>query len=252
MKISVVSYLNTAPLLHGILKAGIMRQHEVELDVPAVGAARFMAGEVNLALIPVGAGIVHPVNWVGNYCIGAVGEVRTVGLFSNCDIASVKRVKIDPHSRTSVLLLEVLRLHYFGASWSCVSVDKIDELVKLEPGDAALLIGDKVFEFETNFAHCYDLSEAWFRMTGLPFVFAAWASDGTVDEGFIREFDHAQERGVRSIEEVAEEYQKQKRYSRVNVLEYLRRNISYPLDDEKRKGMELFIRYARELTQSRS
>ena len=44
------------------------------------------------------------------------------------------------------------------------------------PGDAFLLIGDKVFDHEGRFAYSYDLAAEWKKATRLPFAFAVWVA----------------------------------------------------------------------------
>ena len=42
---------------------------------------------------------------ITEYCIGAVGPVRTVVLLSDGPVSEVRRVFLDPHSQTSVQLV---------------------------------------------------------------------------------------------------------------------------------------------------
>ena len=55
------------------------------------------------------------------------------------------------------------------------------QLDRALPGDAFLLIGDKVFDYEGRFAYSYDLAAEWKKATRLPFAFAVWIARKGVD-----------------------------------------------------------------------
>jgi chorismate dehydratase len=69
---------------------------------------------------------------------------------------------------------------------------------------AKLLIGDKVVSEEPNDCpHQLDLGEAWKRLTGLPFVFAAWMARGGVDLGDLpARLERARRAGLRDVDRI--------------------------------------------------
>ena len=78
-------------------------------------------------------------------------------------------------------------------------------------------------------------------MTGLPFVFAAWVANKKLPQDFIVSFNKALEKGLSNIDKAlaleGNSYPNCK-----NPEDYLNNKISYNLDVEKQKGMELFLR----------
>ena len=101
-KISAVSYLNTIPFVYG-LKHTERLCANLLLAPPAECAKNYIEGRADIALLP--AAVVPDLqntNIITDYCIGAVGAVRTVTVVSNVPIAQVKRIWLDAHSRTSV------------------------------------------------------------------------------------------------------------------------------------------------------
>jgi len=69
----------------------------------------------------------------------------------------------------------------YGIHPECLEVEPIPG-ESPPPGEATLVIGDRCFAYEAPFRDrletagtVIDLGEAWFTLTGLPFVFAAWA-----------------------------------------------------------------------------
>lgn len=242
MKISVVSYLNSAPLVHGIMTSKALESWTVSLDVPSAGARRLADGEVDLALVPVGAfPEIGRVNWVGRYCIGVEGPVRTVCLFSMVPIQEIREVWLDPHSRTSVQLIKILAEQFWKTEWSYHPAEDGFEKHAIKGHSAGVCIGDKVFEIENRYPYRYDLAEQWIAFTGLPFVFAAWASIDLPDPRLIEQLDVAQESGLKAIPGIARDWSSKVHLPELDIRDYLSRNISYGFTSEKKAGMERFL-----------
>ena len=114
IRISAVSYTNTKPFLYGLQHSDIMDQIDLSLDMPSDCAQKLIDNKVDIGLIPVAATLAMP-HWeiVSAYCIGAVGAVNSVFIFSNCDIREVKKVQLDPQSRSSNNLARVLLKNFW-------------------------------------------------------------------------------------------------------------------------------------------
>lgn len=227
MKIAAVSYLNTVPLIYGIEHAAGLRA-ELLLSPPAGCAETFKSGGVDFALVPVGSlDTLADFNVVTDYCIGASGPVRTVVLMSNKDLAEIKTIFLDPHSRTSAQLVRILCRHRWNITPEFVSGE----------ADAFLFIGDKVFAQEGKFKNVWDLAVEWREMTGLPMVFAVWIARQKVPPSATRELEAALGYGVRHTREAIEHYgHGDKKYA----YEYLTENIDYRFDEEKKEALTLF------------
>jgi len=242
MKISVVSYLNSAPLVYGIQHSDELKDCSVSLDVPSAGAAKLASGEADIALVPVGA-FLEPgqVEWVGNYCIGVEGPVRTVCLVSDVPLNKIRKVWLDPHSRTSVQLIRILARDYWKVDWEFVQASEGFEYKSIKGENAGVCIGDKVFGIEGLYPYCYDLGQEWIRFTGLPFVFAAWAVKMPIDQVIIRKLDEAQMAGITAIPDIARDWSLKISLPESEIRDYLTRNISYPFTKEKKAGMDRFF-----------
>ena len=53
---------------------------------------------------------------------------------------------------------------------------------------AGVIIGDRAYNYRDNFPYVYDLSNAWKKFSGLPFVFACWVSNKPLDPSFKKAF----------------------------------------------------------------
>ena len=241
LNVTAVSYLNTKPFLYGIFRKKLDQKIRLELDIPSVCAAKLASGEADMGLVPVAVLPSLPKSWlISDYCIGAVGAVKTVCLFSPCPIEEMTHLYLDYHSRTSVELARILLREYWKA-------DPV--LIPAEPGfesrigetRGALIIGDRAIGLEKNYPYVYDLGQAWMDFTGLPFVFAAWVSTRPLDPVFLEEFNEALLAGIESIPQLI--YLIPPPHPDFDLKTYFTRYISYPLDEPKRQGLERFLRY---------
>lgn len=249
IKAIAVSYLNTKPLLYGLIKGGLEKEIDLQLDIPSACARKLVSGEVDLGLVPVAIipELVDP-HIISDYCIGAIGTVKTVCIFSQCPIEEITHLYLDYHSRTSVQLAQVLLREHWHLN---------PELIPATPGfedqiegtTAAVVIGDRAIDMEDKCRYVYDLGEAWLAYSGLPFVFAAWVSNKPLDENFIKKFNAAMTLGVADIPNLM--YILPTPVSGFDLQKYFTENISYELDENKRKGLDLFLRLMKETADSK-
>ena len=92
-----------------------------------------------------------------------------------------------------------------------------------------------------NYKYCYDLSEQWYLFTGLPFVFATWTSNKHIESYFLSKFNKALQYGVNNLMKAVNEIPDNSALEKPELLEYLSNDISYTLDENKKKGLNLFL-----------
>ncbi len=172
MRLGVVRYLNTRPLIAGLESlAGLHLRKEVpaeligtlergETDAALCSSIDFQRADRDMVILPVGL-------------LGCDGPTLTVQVFSQVPLASVRRLHADSESHTSCVLASILFSECFGTN-----IEIVDG-VAAQPSDmeAVLLIGDKAVLAPPDaerFSYRMDLGEAWHSVTGLPFTFACW------------------------------------------------------------------------------
>ena len=239
-KLSLVSYLNTIPFIYGLKQYELDKKLDISLDIPSVCAEKLLSKKVDIGLVPIVVlKELEDAQIISDYCIGANGAVDTVCLFSDVSCDAVEGILLDYQSRTSVELLKILLKEYWRVSPKLIESNENYE-TQISGKIAGLIIGDRAFHFHDKFKYAYDLSDIWKQITRLPFVFACWIANKELDEGFKKEFNNALKFGVENIEgaikSAADIYSHCK-----NPQDYLNNNISYLLDEDKRKGMELFL-----------
>ena len=240
IRVTAVSYLNTIPFVYGLQHTSIQDEIILSLDYPAECARKVISGECDLGLVPVAAIPAIPLyNIVSDFCIGAQGPVRTVVLLSNSPIDTIDKVYLDYQSRTSVVLVKVLAHNLWKINPEWAAYTPQHSLKDIDPYEGLVVIGDKVFELESHFKYKYDLAEEWIRLTGLPFVFAAWTANKKIDSSFIDSFNNALRQGVEKLKESVELYPPLK-LTKPDAEFYLRNNISFDFTKEKREALKLF------------
>jgi chorismate dehydratase len=237
--IAAVSYLNTKPLLYGLLNSPIAERLNLMLDIPSGCATKLVQGHVDLALIPVAVIPLIP-NAVlfSDYCIGAQNKVKTVGIFSFKPLDQLSTIILDFHSRTSVLLIQILLKEYWQLDIKFIAGKQGFES-QIAEKTGGLIIGDRTMGLHEKYPYFYDLGEAWRLHTGLPFVFAAWVSNQPLEENFEYSFNQAMKTGLSSIPELLMLLPD----SQVgfDLKSYFSNHIYYHLDDEMKAGMSLFF-----------
>lgn len=244
-----MSYLNTKPLLYGIKKNSVLNEIELIEDYPSKIAQMLIDDEVDIGLIPVAATL-RLNEWYINsdYCIGSVGAVASVCIFSEVPIQEVEKIYLDYQSRTSVNLAKILLKEYWKKEVEIIDATGEDYRDKLTGTTAGVVIGDRALEQRQKSKYIYDLGEAWKNHTGLPFVFAAWIANKKLPENFVKAFNEANALGLNNIDKVVAE----NHFEHFDLHQYYTSCISYNLDDEKKKGLELFLSKLKSLNRSQT
>lgn len=244
IKISAVSYTNSKPFIYGIQHTDLINKIELSLDIPADCAQKVIDNKVDIGLIPVAATLSMPY-WkiVADYCIGATGAVNSVFIFSNCDIHQVKRLQLDPESRTSNNLARVLLKNYWKIDPELIT-DAPDYSNLTDNETAFVQIGDRTFGKKNKFAFAYDLAGEWQKFTGLPFVFAAWIANKPIPQTFVDVFNAALKYGLTHREALFAEIPARTDF---DIHDYLLNKIDFDLNESKKEALHLFLEYLKEL-----
>jgi chorismate dehydratase len=260
LKISAISYLNTAPLMwdfeHGDASANL--NSEVSYTIPSACAAALRAGIADIGIIPAAAyTTVSDLLIIPDVAIAARRAVRSILLVSKIPLdrwpEEVHSVALDTSSMTSVALAKIL----FGKWWGGPRDYKpmapyIDEM--LSACDAALLIGDPALQLDRTRYFTLDLAEEWVARTGKSFVFAFWAirkqslegrDKAAIVDGFRQSRDHGL--AANNLEAIVQEWAPRLELSIESVRVYLTQNIHYYLDPPSLEGLDLYYRLGAEI-----
>jgi chorismate dehydratase len=247
LRIGAVGYLNARPLTWALDRDP--SRWRVRYDVPSVCATLLHAGEIDLGLVPSVEYLRSDYRMIPGVGVGSRGAIASVALYTTRPVADVRSIALDTSSRTSVALIQVLCQHHFRIRPRFVThVPELETMVRA--ADAALLIGDPAFdaEHEALGLQKVDLGEEWTRMTGLPFIYAAWTGrPGVANPSDVAALQDAQAEGVRASEAIAAEYGRGDARRTARAAAYLRDNVKYGIGPDEAKGLQLFLDYAADL-----
>lgn len=244
IRTGIVNYLNTKPLIYGLEQPPVSDLMVLTGDYPANIARMLKEGTIDLGLIPVAVIPQLPeYHIVSDYCIGTEGEIASVALFSEVPMLEIEKVYLDYQSRTSVALLKFLMREYWGIYPEIIEASNEDYREKIKGTTAGLVIGDRALEQRRISTFIFDLGSEWKKITGLPFVFAAWVSTRQLPEDFISAFNEGNKAGLSHIDEIVAANP----YPVYDLKKYYNLHLSYQLDAAKRKGMQRFLEVIRDI-----
>jgi chorismate dehydratase len=239
VRVGSVSFLNAKPLIEGLEHDPAV---ELSLEVPSRLLDGMRDGRYDVALLPViDYQRMEGLRLLTAGGIGCDGPTLTVRIFSRVPIERVKTLACDTDSHTSVALARILCAELYGA---------IPEMIPLAPSafrgasdsTAVLLIGDKVVSEEPpGFPHQLDLGEAWKRLTGLPFLFAAWmARDGVELHDLPQRLERAKRSGLENVERIVGREAPPRRWPPDVAHRYLTEHLRFDIGPDQLRAVERF------------
>jgi len=262
-KISIVKYLNAMPLAWGILEGPQRTNFDPILSTPAECADQLAKGSVDIGLIPsIEFQRIKGCRIVPGPAVASLYQVRSVILVSLVPLWKVKTVACDNGSRTSVVLTKIIfdEFYHIHPDFKPAEPNLANMLAQ---NDAALLIGDHALKFmEDNERpdaerqkpllrlgseplEVFDLAERWRFLTGLPFVFAFWATrEGARDNGTVDTLKASRDYGVANIPAIAEKYSEPVQIKKEFIQSYLEKNVHYYMDQACLEALQLFYEKA--------
>ena len=273
LRISVVQYLNTAPLVRGFTHGPLQGRYDLSFTVPSLCAEALRSGAADVAIIPaieyqrIPGLVVLP-----DLSIASKERVRSLLLVSKTPIREVRRIALDRSSRSTQALTRIL----CEDRWSITpefSQATPDVAEMLQSADAALLIGDPALRLaiqaeqcvkpgadgewichgaqvglpQSSKLHLYDVVHEWWQLTERPAVLAVWAARPEVaTPELVADFSASLVFGLAHLPEIYAEAARELQLPERELSLYLRTNIDYSLDAENLKGLsEFFTRAAR-------
>lgn len=255
VRVGVVSFLNTLPLIHGLDRLGdVSLKHSVpscliddllsgETDLALCSSIDYQRSPEDLVVVPVGL-------------LGCDGPTLTVRLYSKRPIEAIDEVFCDTDSHTSVALLRILLRERWGIAPTLTPYHAREHVSRGRPVDwppAMLLIGDKVVTDSppaVRYPHQLDLGEAWRELTGLPFVFATWMAKASTPAERIAPatlaLDRQRRRNAGRIETIIAEHASERGWPLDLAETYLRERLAFDPSPERWEGMRRFFDRARE------
>lgn len=229
-------------MLHG-RQQGVF---DLSFALPSVCADRLADGSADIGIVPVIEIPRLELEIAPGTGIACRGPVRSILLVSKVPIGSIRTLATDTSSRTSVQLAQIILDRKYGARPALVPLPP-DLAVMLGAADAAVVIGDPALHIDPAALpfEVLDLGAEWHELTGLPFVFAAWAGrPEVIDDRIAAHFVESCRYGMDQIEEIVRVESPRRKLPASLVHDYLTRHIVFELGAPEYEAMRLFLEYA--------
>lgn len=276
LRISVVQYLNTAPLVRGFTHGPLRGKYDLSFTVPSQCAEALRSGAADVAIIPaieyqriVREGIALTI--LPGLSIASKERVRSLLVLSKVPIRQARRIALDRSSRSTQALVKILAAQRWQISPEFVEADP-DPAAMLREADAALIIGDIALRIaiaaETHVTkgpdvewltegttvglpeiaqlHIYDMVKEWWHLTEKPAVLAVWAArndafpEGLITTELVSDFLDSRDFGISQLAEICAEASEQMQLPEKELRLYLERNIDFSLDAENFQGLQRY------------
>ena len=274
LRVSIVQYLNTAPLVWGFTKGPLAGKYDLSFTVPSQCAEALRTGAADVAIIPaieyqrIPGLVVLP-----DLAIASQNRVRSLLIIAKKPIERVRSIALDRSSRSTQALTRILAAEHWKIEPEYFETEP-DLGVMLERADAAMLIGDPALRVSiaiekkstvspqgravcqaaalgmasAEIFHIYDVVGEWRRFTGLPAVMAVWAArPEAVTSEVIANFDASRSFGLTQIAAISLEASRELDLPQPALESYLRHNIDFSLGEENRRGLERYFHEADKL-----
>ena len=272
LRISIVEFLNTAPLVWGFTDGPLQGRYDLSFTVPSLCAEALRSGDADVAIIPsIEYQRIEDLVVLPDLAVAAKGEVRSILLLAKKPVHLARRIALDTNSRSSVALVRLLCRGLWDISPEFVDAAP-DPSAMLADADAALLIGDPALRVRIQMdavavqhpaapgAACcagdagehpvpgvdtlfiYDVAQQWREMTGKPCVLAVWAGRREViTPQVVADFLASRDYGLAHIGDIAEGAALKLDLPPNQLESYLRESIDYSLDAENLAGLNLYF-----------
>lgn len=252
-RVSAVSFLNTSPLVWGLLRGPQQGLLDLRFVVPSKCADDLREDRADIGLVPIIELSRQPDLLVIPGCaIACQGPVRSILLLSKAPLAEIKTLAVDTSSRTSVVLTQLVLRSKGGTGIKIMPLaPDLDNMLAV--ADAALIIGDPALRLDPEMTtwrdkpvHVYDIGAEWTEMTGLPMVFAVWAAKATIDPAVSEIFHQSKIYGLSHTEEIVEQESAARDFAPHLVRRYITESISYDLGSRERQAIDRYLQLAAE------
>lgn len=270
LRVSVVEYLNTAPLVWGFAHGPLRGKYDLSFTVPSLCAEALRSGAADVAIMPsieiqrMDGMVVLP-----GMAIASKDRVRSLLVLAKGPIGRARRIALDRSSRSTQAFVRILCAEQWKISPEFIESPP-DVEAMLREADAALVIGDPALRISlaiedrardghagelicsavdaglraagAETLHVYDVAGEWWRLTGLPSVMAFWAARREVATAeVVADFTASRDYGIARFVEISREASRNLGLPAAALAAYLEWNVHYSLSGESGRGLEHFF-----------
>jgi chorismate dehydratase len=274
LRISIVQYLNTAPLVWGFTNGPLAGKYDLSFTVPSQCAEALRTGAADIAIIPaIEYQRIPGLVVLADLAIASQNRVRSLLIIAKKPIEQVRSIVLDRSSRSTQALTRILAAEHWKIDPE-FSESEPDLHAMMGRADAALLIGDPALRISiaieknntvspqgravcqaatlgiqgAETVHIYDVVGEWRKYSSLPAVMAVWAArPEVVTPEVLADFSASRDFGLSQIPTICVEAARELELPQPALESYLRHNIDFSFGEENRRGLERYFHGAAKL-----
>jgi chorismate dehydratase len=274
LRISIVQYLNTAPLVWGFTNGPLAGKYDLSFTVPSQCAEALRSGAVDIAIIPaIEYQRIPDLLVLPDLAIASKNRVRSLLIVAKKPIEQVRSMALDRSSRSTQALTRILAAEHWKIDPEFFETEP-NLSAMLEKADAAMIIGDPALRISiaiekksavspqgravcqaatlgitsAEIFHVYDVVGEWRKFSSLPAVMAIWAArPEVVTPEVLADFADSRNFGLSKIAAISLEAARELELPQQALESYLRHNIDFSLGEENRRGLERYFHEAEKL-----
>ncbi|HUC53668.1 MAG TPA: menaquinone biosynthesis protein [Candidatus Cybelea sp.] len=274
LRISIVQYLNTTPLVWGFTNGPLRGKYDLSFTVPSQCAEQLRTGQADVAIMPaIEYQRIDDLVILPDMAIASKKQVRSLLIVAKKPVEQLKSFALDLSSRSTQALTRILCAEKWKIAPRFFEAPP-DLSAMLDQADAALLIGDPALRIavgiekdswpggegqticqaatvgiaSSELLYVYDVVGEWRSLTELPAVLAVWAARRAVaTPELTADFLVSRDCGLSRISEISFDAARDLGLPQRTLESYLRQNIDFSLDEENRGGLELYFAHAAKL-----
>jgi predicted solute-binding protein len=167
IRVAAISFINDTPLWWGMKNDPNV---ELRLMVPSETARCLLDGSADIAVVPTFMAVKNDFLTAAPIGVLSNGDVRSILLFYPGGTGDIRKIYLDPASRTSQAMTRFL---FSGKDIVFETARK--DLKELNEDEAQLLIGDDALKLYDDPMPKLDIATMWKVKTGHCGIFALWA-----------------------------------------------------------------------------
>ena len=274
LRVSIVQYLNTAPLVRGFTHGPLRGKYQLSFTVPSQCAEDLRSGAADIAIIPaIEYQRIPNLMILPDMAVASKQSVRSLLLISQKPVGQVRNIALDRTSRSTQALVQILCERRWHIRPETFEAEPLLPTM-LERADAALVIGDPALRLAIaaaahakrgsagewsvpasvagvangNELFFFDIVEEWRAMSNLPAVLAVWAGRREViTPEVVQDFQDSLAFGLQHLDAIISESAAEMDLPIGDLRRYFTENIDYQLDEENLRGLTSYYSLAAQL-----
>ncbi len=223
------SSASTEELLFGIAQSHVEKLLNKELDAAFVNPIDYALNSSDL--------ILHP-----SIAVSSSGFSGAARLYLRKELKTISSLAVNATSAAEVVLARIALAEKYDSEPSIIPVaGKVDAM--LAKADSALIVGDDIFQMQTNFPFI-DLVDEWNDITELPYVHTLCAfRSGNVKKDTMDLIVESRNSGLQNVTAISYAQTTSLNRAADDLTKYLS-HFSYSFTEDVRASLEEFFRLA--------